>query len=100
MPRILIVDSDLNIAQELQPILAAEGFEVLIAVSGQGAATMAQVNRPSLVLLDVQLPDVDGYEVCRLLRSGTATAKLPILIYSARSDVEDKVAGFKAGAND
>lgn len=100
MPRILIVDSDLNIAQQLQPILAAEGFEVLVAVSGQGAAAMAQLNRPSLILLDVQLPDVDGYEVCRSLRAAAATAKLPILIYSARKDVADKVAGFKAGAND
>ena len=100
MPKILIVDSDLNIVQDLQPILAAEGFDVLIAVSGQGAAAIAQLNRPSLVLLDVQLPDMDGYEVCRLLRAAPATAKLPILIYSARNDLADKVAGFKAGAND
>jgi pilus assembly protein CpaE len=100
VPKILIVDGDLDTAQELQPILAAEGFEILIAVSGQGAVGMAQLNRPSLVLLDVQLPDMDGYEVCRLLRAAPATAKLPILIYSARNDVADKVAGFKAGAND
>ncbi len=100
MPKILIVDSDLNIVQDLQPILAAEGFEVLIAVSGQGAVAMAQLNRPSLILLDIELPDADGYEVCRSLRSAPVTAKLPILIYSARNDVADKVAGFKAGAND
>ena len=72
MPRILIVDSDLNIGQQLQPILAAEGFDVLVAVSGQGAVAMAQMNKPSLILLDVQLPDADGFEVCRSLRTGGA----------------------------
>jgi len=62
--------------------------------------SLANSHRPSLILLEVDLDGTDGYEVCRTLRSSAVTAKVPILIYSARTEVADKVAGFKAGAND
>jgi pilus assembly protein CpaE len=100
LPRILVIDGDLNTVKELQRVLAAEGYEVVTASSGQQAVSAVQSQQPNLVLLEVELPDVDGFEVCRALRSNPATAKLPILIYSARSEVAFKVAGFKAGAND
>jgi len=99
-PRILVIDNDLNSEKEVQRILEAEGYEVLTAVTGQGGVMLAQRQRPKLILVDIELPDIDGYEVCRALRASPETAKLPVFIYTARAEVADKVAGFKAGAND
>jgi pilus assembly protein CpaE len=100
LPIIQIIDRDLDLTEELKGILEAQGYEVLTTVTGQAGIAMAERNRPSLILLDTDLPDIDGYEVCRTLRSNPATAKAAILMYSARAEVADKVAGFKAGAND
>jgi DNA-binding response OmpR family regulator len=100
LPKILIVDNDLNTVEQLQQLFVGEGYEVLTAVTGQGGIQLAHMHRPSLVLLEIALPDVDGYEVCRSLRDAPSTAQVPILIYSSRAEVADKVAGFKAGAND
>lgn len=97
---ILVIDHDVDVAENIQRVLSAEGFEVLTAITGQAGVVLAELNRPRLVLLDIDLPDVDGYEVCRTLRAVPSTAKLPILIHSNRSEVADKVAGFKAGADD
>jgi pilus assembly protein CpaE len=100
LPTILIIDHDIDTLEQTQPLLEAEGYEVLTTVTGQAGILVAQLRRPGLILVEVDLPDVDGYEVCRALRSDPATATAAILIHSARSDVADKVAGFKAGAND
>ncbi len=98
--RIHIIDSDLSVVEQLQRILETEGFEVLTAVTGQAGLAMAELNHPSLILMDTNLPDIHGHEICRALRSSPSTADTPILIYSARAKVADKVAGFNAGAND
>jgi pilus assembly protein CpaE len=100
LPTILVVDHDLDVLEKVRQLLSAEGYEVVTSVTGQAGIVLAELNRPRLVLLDVDLPDVNGYEVCRTLRSMPSAAKIPILIYSARTAVEDKVAGFKVGAND
>lgn len=100
LPKILIIDHDLEAIAQIQRTLEAEGYEVLTTVTGQAGIALAQLQRPNLVLLDVDLPDINGYEVCRTLRATPATSKLPIVFYSARADVTDKVAGLKAGAND
>lgn len=97
---ILVIDHDIDVAESIQRVLSAEGLEVLTAITGQAGVVLAELNRPRLVLLDIDLPDVDGYEVCRTLRAVPSTAKTPILIYSNRTEVADKVAGFKAGADD
>jgi len=97
---ILIIDDNLDVVEQVQQLLIAEGYEVITAVTGQAGIMLAQLHHPHLVLLEVVLPDVDGYEVCRSLRTMPSAAKTPLLIYSARAEVEDKVAGFKAGAND
>jgi pilus assembly protein CpaE len=100
LPIIQIIDHDLDLTEELKGTLEAQGYEVLTTITGQAGIAMAELNRPSLILLDTDLPDMDGYEVCRTLRGTPATAKSAILMYSARAEVADKVAGFKAGAND
>lgn len=100
LPTIQIIDHDVDGTAELKRILEAEGYEVLTTVSGQAGIALAEINRPKLILLDTDLPDIDGYEVCRVLRGSTHTAKAAILMYSTRAEVADKVAGLEAGAND
>jgi pilus assembly protein CpaE len=97
---ILVIDHDLDVVERVRQLLSAEGYEVVTAVTGQAGIVLAELNRPRLILLDVDLPDINGYEVCRALRSMPSAATIPILIYSARPEVQDKVAGFKVGAND
>lgn len=97
---ILIIDQDLDAVGQIRPSLEAEGYEVVTTVTGQAGIALAELERPSLILLDVDLPDISGYEVCHALRSIPFMAKVPIIIYSARAEVGDKVAGFRAGAND
>jgi len=94
--KILVIDSDANSTKQVQRILEAEDYEVMVSVTGQGGIARAQMQRPGLILLDTDLADIDGYEVCRALRAIPSTAKTPILIYSAKDDVAVKVAGFKA----
>ncbi len=100
LPRIQIIDNDVDASEQLQRMLEAEGYEVLSTVTGQAGIAMAELNRPSLVLLELDLPDLDGYDVLHALRGTPALAQTPVLIYSSRSDVASKVAGFKAGADD
>ena len=99
-PRIQIIDNDVESSEQLQRILEAEGYEVLSTVTGQAGIAMAELNRPSLVLLEIELPDLDGYDVLHALRGTPTLAQTPVLIYSSRADVSSKVAGFKAGADD
>lgn len=99
-PTVLVIDHDVNTVEDVQRILSAEGYEVLSAITGQAGIVLAELKRPGLILLDIDLPDVDGYEVCRALRAIPALGQVPIMIHSARGEVADKVAGFKAGAND
>jgi pilus assembly protein CpaE len=100
LPRIEIIDSDIDASEQLQRALESEGYDVVTTVTGQAGIAMAERSRPSLVVLDVDLPDIDGYEVLRTLRGTPGTARTPIFIYSARAEVDAKVAGFKAGADD
>ncbi len=99
-PRILLIDPDLDSAERLQRVLTAEGYEVLTSITGQAGLLLARMNRPDLIVVDIDLPDMDGLEVCSLLRSSRSTAKVPILVYTARSETADKVACFKCGVQD
>lgn len=98
--KVLVIDNDLNSTDQVTELLLGRGYEVVSAVTGQGGLLQAQLERPDLVLIDVVLPDLDGFDVCRSLRNMPHLAQAPILIHSASSTVEDKVAGFRAGAND
>jgi len=98
--KILIVDGDSDALDRTKAILEAANYQPVATVTGQAGILMARLQRPSLVLLEVDLPDIDGYEVCRALRGTPGLADVPILIYSTRQKVEDKVAGFEAGADD
>ncbi len=96
--RILIVEDDRAVARGLEYGLRAEGFTVLWANSGQGALTIARRDAPHLILLDIRLPDISGFDVCRQLRS--EGRRQPILMLTARDEEVDKVLGLELGADD
>jgi two-component system response regulator MprA len=95
--RILVVDDDPKILSLLRRGLSFEGYTVTTAEDGPGALSAARDEPPDLVVLDVQLPGLDGIEVCRRLRAADST---PILMLTARDTVPDRVAGLDAGADD
>ncbi len=99
-PRILVVDDDQIIIQITARVLSSAGYEVFKAPNGPEALRQVDEIRPDLVILDVMMPEMDGYEVCRRLRAKPTTARLPIMMLTAQESVEEKVRGFEAGADD
>jgi two-component system, OmpR family, phosphate regulon response regulator PhoB len=100
MPSILIVDDEPDLASLLQFNLEEAGYETQVVHSGSAALAAAARKTPALVLLDVMLPDISGYEVCRLLRAGPSTAHVPVVMLTARGDEAERVQGLEAGADD
>ena len=98
--KVLIVDDDPLALRLISYALQVEGYETVMAESGGEALTAVEGEHPSLIILDVMMPDMSGIEVCRCLRSNSQTAHLPVLMLSAKGKVEDKVTGLKAGADD
>lgn len=99
-PLILIVDDIPRNLQVLGSILSESGYSVSVASSGQGALDAIGAQIPDLILLDVQMPDIDGLDVCRRLKAEKKTADIPIIFLTARIEAEDIVQGFEAGAVD
>jgi sigma-B regulation protein RsbU (phosphoserine phosphatase) len=97
---ILLVDDNPANLQILFQTLEGVGCKLLIAKNGQGALSIAGKALPDLILLDIMMPDIDGYEVCRKLKAEPATADIPVIFLSALGDTEDKVKGFHLGAVD
>ena len=95
--KILIVDDDNNIAELISLYLTKECFETLIVNDGESAITAVYSFQPNLILLDIMLPGMDGYQVCREIR---AKLTLPIIMLSAKGEVFDKVLGLELGADD
>ncbi|MBI4926269.1 MAG: response regulator [Anaerolineae bacterium] len=98
--KILIVDDDVQTLRMVGVMLERQGYKILAASNGTQAITMARSEHPDLILLDVMMPDVDGFSVARTLRKETETADIPILMFTARAQVEDKIAGYEAGVDD
>ena len=95
--KVLVVEDDNNIAELLRLYLQKDGFEVSHAADGGKAVEMAREIQPDLVLLDIMLPVMDGWQVCRELRK---TMKIPIIMLTAKGETEDKVSGLEMGADD
>lgn len=100
MPTILLVEDDVVIQELVKFNLEREGYEVLIADNGRSGLEMVKKRKPNLILLDLMLPELDGYQVCKLLRADETTIDLPIIILSARGEEVDKVIGLELGADD
>ena len=98
--RILVVDdTELNLKM-VGAILLKDGYEVITARNGNEALELIKVSPPALAILDVMMPDMDGYTLCSRLRENSITAKIPIIILTALSGVEDKIKAFDSGADD
>jgi putative nucleotidyltransferase with HDIG domain len=99
-PTILVVDDSTLLRSILKEELEAEGYSVHCAEDGDRGLTLARDLRPDAILLDVGLPGLDGYEVCRRLKGDDETINIPVLILSSLNELKDKLAGFDAGADD
>ncbi|MFN2156094.1 MAG: response regulator, partial [Anaerolineae bacterium] len=99
MKRILIVDDDPEICRLVEFALQQAGFAVLIAEDGQKGLAMAREHQPDVAILDVMMPSMHGYELCRRLRADPRTAEAGIIILTARSQPIDEQAAMKAGAD-
>jgi DNA-binding response OmpR family regulator len=99
-PLVLVAEDDEDILEMVVFDLEDEGYEVLTARDGDGALALALERTPDLVLLDVAMPGLDGYEVTRRLRAEEATKGTPVVLLTARAQVRDVILGFEAGAND
>ena len=98
--RVLLVDDNLTNLRVLYQALEAEGFELLVAQSGEEALRIAEDAPPQLILLDINMPGLDGYETCRRLKESEATKDAIVIFLSARREVTDKIKGLDLGAVD
>lgn len=98
--QILAIDDTPASLRLLTDILKAEGYEVRSAISGEVALHSAISKPPELILLDIRMPDMDGYEVCRLLKAQSVTAEIPVIFVSAATETDEKLQGFDVGAVD
>lgn len=95
--RILIVEDEISLQETLAYNLKKQGYEIIISGDGPSAINMVRNEKPDLILLDIMLPGMDGFEVCRILRSEVST---PVLMLTARDDEIDRVVGLEVGADD
>ncbi len=98
--RILVVDDEPDALELIEFNLKSAGFEVATAMDGESALKKARSLLPELIILDVMLPEIDGLEVCKLLRKDPATARMPIVMLTAKAAEIDRVLGLELGADD
>lgn len=98
--KILIVDDDIDTLKLVGLMLERQGYDITVASNGALGLTKAAAEIPDLILLDVMMPDLDGYEVTRKLRADPTLTNIPIIMFTAKTMVDDKVAGFEAGVDD
>ncbi len=96
---ILIIDDDIDTLKLVGIMLERKGFRILASTNGEKGLQLAQKEIPDLILLDIMIPDVNGYEIARSVRGNPATETIPIIMFTARSQVDDKVEGLEAGAD-
>jgi CheY-like chemotaxis protein len=96
---ILIIDDDMDTLKLVGIMLERKGFRILASTSGEKGLNLAETEIPDLILLDVMIPDISGIEIARSIRANPATESIPIIMFTARSQVDDKVEGLEAGAD-
>ena len=98
--RILVVDDEIYIVHILDFSLGMEGYEVLTALDGEQAVEKARAEHPDLIVLDIMMPKLDGYETCKILKAGDDTKNIPVILLSAKGRNVDQKIGFEVGADD
>ena len=97
--RILLVDDEPSIVKMVGKRLEVEGFEVLIAMDGQDGLDKARAQSPDLIVLDLMLPKLNGYEVCTMLKQDARYQKIPVVLFTAKAQEKDEKLGMECGAN-
>jgi DNA-binding response OmpR family regulator len=97
---ILVIDDNPDLLDMVDAILSDAGFVVAKTVSGEDGLNVARTLRPNLILLDLNMPKMDGWEVLKLLKTDVATREIPVAIFSVRTDLKDKIFGLQRGAVD
>ncbi len=98
--KILIIDDDVDTLKLVGMMLQKQGYQIIASPNGEQGLIQAQAENPDLILLDVMMPEMDGYEVAKRLRANATTENIPILMFTAKTQLDDKVTGFEAGADD
>jgi DNA-binding response OmpR family regulator len=98
--RILVVEDDLDISKMLRLYFDSQGYEVLTVMRGHDALEVCRKKQPNVVVLDIMLPDMDGYDVCRELRGNLRTSHVPVIFLTQKDERSDKIAGLELGADD
>lgn len=98
--KILIIDDDVDTLKLVGLMLQKQGYQIIASANGEQGLTQAEAENPDLILLDVMMPEMDGYEVAKHLRANSLTANTPILMFTAKTQLDDKITGFEAGADD
>jgi len=98
--KILIVDDEVDLVETVRFPLEMEGYHVLVSYNGEDALNQARKENPDLILLDLMLPKLDGYKVCRLLKFDDRYKHIPILMLTAKTQEKDKALGMETGANE
>src|ERR671922_1388155 len=99
-PRVLVVEDERDVAELIRYNLNKEGYDVIVAPTGADALKEARAARPDLVLLDIMVPQLNGWEVCRRLKHDAETRNIPVIMVTGRVEEGDKVLGFEMGADD
>ena len=97
--RILIVDDEVDLVELVKLRLEANGYEVMVAGDGQSGLDKARTEKPDLIVLDVMLPKIDGYKVCRMLKFDEKYRHIPIIMFTARAQESDRKTGEQVGAD-
>lgn len=100
LAHILVIEDDYIVARTIERCLQHEDFQVTLVSRGDKGLQSARQNRPDLIILDIIMPDMDGYTVCKAIRLDPWLARVPVLLLTAKVKTQDKIAGFKAGADD
>jgi DNA-binding response OmpR family regulator len=98
--KILVVDDEVDLVETVRFPLEMEGFNVLVSYNGEDALSQARKEKPDLIILDLMLPKLDGYKVCRLLKFDERYKHIPILMLTAKTQEKDKVLGKETGADE
>jgi len=99
--RVLVIEDDAGMRESLKDLLSLEEFECDVADTGKKGLAMFQLNRPQLVVLDLQLPDISGYQLCQMLKKDPALRRVPVIMVSGRfTEPQDRIQGFELGADD
>jgi len=98
--RVLVVDDEIYIVHILDFSLGMEGYEVITALDGEQALEKARAEKPDLIVLDIMMPKLDGYETCKMLKAEADTKDIPVILLSAKGRNVDQKIGFEVGADD